>query len=140
MTYRYPALARTAAWILLLAAPAISRADVVFTNFGAASSYDLSNTNVVGNGFDGNNYAEGDTFTATTNGIFGSLDIALSCIFACSDSFTVSLDASNAGMPGAVIESFAVSGASLGVLGNNNAPLVFDSVLNPLLTAGTQYW
>ena len=71
---------------------------------------------------------------------FSSLDIALSCFSACPDNLSVSLDANKAGTPGAALESFNVFGASLRVFGNNNPPLVLNSVLMPLLTAGTEYW
>ena len=142
MTHRSRILTAIGVWTLFFAAPAVSRADVIlFTNFGAGFSYNTSGGNFVGNAFDGNNYAEGDTFTPTTSDDFTSLDIALSCAFACPDNLTVSLDANNAGVPGAKLESFTVAGTSLGALGVNNAPVVLNSVGPPvLLTAGTQYW
>jgi hypothetical protein len=140
MTHRSAILTSLGVWTLLFAAT-VSRADVVlFTNFGPGFSYNTGLGNSVGNAFDGNDYAQGDTFTPTTTARFSSLDIALSCSFVCADNFTVSLDANNGGMPGATIESFTVSGPALGSFGANNPPLVLDSVLNPLLTAGTRYW
>jgi len=94
----------------------------------------------VGNAFDGNDYAEGDTFSPVTTATFSSLDIALSCFVACPDSFNVALDSNSADAPSTVLESFTVAGASLGSLGSDNAPIVLTSVLNPVLSAGTQYW
>jgi hypothetical protein len=127
---------------LLFMAPTVSRADVIFTNFGGGLSYNTSNANSVGNAFDGNNYAQGDTFTSGVTESLQSLTIALSCFGpnACPDNFFVQLNANSAGAPGAALESFSVTGASLGLLGNNNAPLVLNSVLHPLLGAGTEYW
>jgi hypothetical protein len=126
---------------LLFAVPAVSRADsVLFSNFGPGFSHNTSSGNPVGNAFDGNDYAEGGTFMPTTSANFSSLDIALSCAFTCPDNFTVSLDANNAGIPGAALESFILSGASLGLLSANNPPIVLSSVLEPLLAAGTEYW
>ena len=139
MTHRSRILTSVGILTLLFAVPAVSRADsVLFTNFGAGFSYNTGIGNVVG--FDGNRYAQGDTFTPTAGADFSSLDIALSCFSACPDNLSVSLDANKGGTPGAALESFSVSGASLGVFGNNNAPLVLNSVLMPLLTAGTEYW
>jgi hypothetical protein len=141
MNYGSAILASLGVWTLLFAAPAVSRADVVlFSNFGAGFGYNISVGDLVGNAFDGNDYAQGSTFTPTISATFSSLDIALSCTFGCPDPFTVSLDANSAGAPGSTLESFTVPGVSLGLLGTNNAPLVLDSVLHPLLTAGTQYW
>jgi hypothetical protein len=125
--------------IILFVRPAISRADG-FTNFGPGSSYNTTVGNPVGNAFDGNNYAEGDTFTPLVSESFSSLRIALSCASVCTDNFDVSLTRSTSGAPGAVLENFVVSAASLGVLGANNVPLVLNAVNGPMLAAGTQYW
>jgi hypothetical protein len=126
---------------LLFMVPTVSRADdIPFTNFGAAYSYNTGVGNTVGNAFDGNNYAEGDTFTPSLSESFTSLRIALSCLFGCPDNFDVSLTGSAGGAPGAVLTNFIVNGASLGVFGANNAPLILNPVLSPMLTAGTQYW
>jgi hypothetical protein len=138
MAHRSRILTSIGILTLLFAVPAVSRADsVLFTNFAAGSSFNTGIGNVVG--FD-NNYAQGDTFTPTASADLSSLDIALSCFSACPDNFRVSLDANKSGTPGAALESFSVSGASLRVFGNNNPPLVLNSVLIPLLTAGTEYW
>src|SRR5215472_6258224 len=131
---------------LLFAAPAVSRADIVFTNFDPSFSYNTSAGNFVGNGLDGttNNYAQGDTFTPASNDTFTSLDIALSCFFgpgACWAPVTVSLNADSAGTPGATLESFAFLGIFLAGFGVNNPPVVLMSVGPPLLlAAGTPYW
>lgn len=126
---------------LLFMVPTVSRADnILFTNFGVAHSYNTGVGNTVGNAFDGNNYAEGDTFTPSFSESFTSLTIALSCLSVCPDNFDVSLTGSAGGAPGAVLTNFIVNPASLGAFGANNAPLALNAVLSPMLTAGTQYW
>jgi hypothetical protein len=54
-----------------------SRADVLFSNFGAGLSYNTAVGNSVGNAFDGNNYAEGDTFTLGETATLSSITVAL---------------------------------------------------------------
>ncbi|MBV8728250.1 MAG: hypothetical protein JO336_00430 [Acidobacteriia bacterium] len=120
--------------------PPLSNADIVFSNFGPSFAYNTSGGNDVGNAFDGNNYAEGDTFTPGHTDVFADLRIALSCFVSCPSPFTVDLTANSGDQPGAVIESFSVLGTSLGPLGANNPPVLLTSVLKPTLTAGTQYW
>lgn len=129
-------------WTLALAAPAIAPASVIFTNFGAGQTYDTTVGNPIGNAFDGNNYAEGDTFAPVTNAIFGSVQVALSCTFGCpaAENFTFALNSDAGGQPGVVIESFHFPATMLGPLGTNNVPVTATSILKPLLTAGTPYW
>jgi len=126
--------------ILVFAAPSVAEADVLFTNFGAGLTYDINLGNPVGNAFDGNDWAEANTFTPSFSGSFQSLLIALSCAFTCPDAVSVSLTADNGIQPGTVLESFSVAGGSLGPIGVYNAPLLLNSVLRPQLFAGTQYW
>jgi hypothetical protein len=95
----------------------------------------------VGNDFAGDNLAQADTFTPSTTATLGDLLLALSCSASCSDPFTVTLTTdSGSDYPGSVIESFTLAGTSLGSAGVNNAPIQFNSVLFPTLTAGSQYW
>jgi hypothetical protein len=121
----------------------VSLADpVVFSNFGAGFSYNIISGNFAGNDFGGDVAAEGDTFTPASSLNFSSLNIALSCFVTglCPDNFTVALNQDNGGVPGVALESFTVTGGSLGAFGSSNAPLVLTSILKPLLTAGTAYW
>jgi hypothetical protein len=120
--------------------PAASANGIIFTNFGLGQTYNTTVGDQIGNFFDGNNYAEGSTFTSSLTSTFGSLDIALSCFFTCPDPFTVALTQDGGDQPGTVIESFAVPGISLGVFGVNNPLVVLNSLLHPILTIGTQYW
>ncbi len=142
MKHFFPDMLRVAIWASALALPAVSGAAtaVVFSNFGPGLTYNTSTGNAVGNAFDGNTYAEADTFKTTGNGTLTSLQLALSCAFACPDTFTISLTQNSAGHPGAVLESFTYAGSSLGAFGSNNAPVTLTSLLHPLLSGGTQYW
>ena len=135
------ALARMAMWASVFITPVLSpAASVIYSNFGAGSSYDTSQGNLVGNGFDGNNYAQGDTFTAGANFLFSSVRIALSCVGSCTDAFSVTLSRDAGNQPGTALESFTVFAGALGTLGANNLPITLNSALTPALTAGTQYW
>src|SRR5579862_8596228 len=80
-------------WILALAAPTVAPASVIFTNFGAGRSYDITGGNPIGNAFDGNNYAEGESFTPAANANFASVSVALSCNIGCpvAANFAISL-------------------------------------------------
>jgi hypothetical protein len=126
---------------LSMTAP-VARASVIFNNFGAGLSYDTTGGNPIGNAFDGNNYAEGDTFSPAISARLSSLSLALSCAVGCpaSENFTVALTTDGGDQPGSVLESFLFSGMVLNALGNKNTPVVATSVLKPLLTAGTRYW
>lgn len=127
---------------LLLAVPSVAPAAVVFTNFGPGLTYDTTGGNAVGNAFDGNNYGEADTFTLGASANLASLKVALSCSVGCpvAANFTIALTGDAGDQPGAIIESFSFPATTLGILGGNNAPVTANSVLHPLMTAGTQYW
>jgi PEP-CTERM motif len=125
---------------LMLAGSGICSATVLFSNFASSPLYDLNTGNTVGNGFDGNNYAEGETFTPTADAIFTSVQIGLGCAFTCSDSYVVALTADNKDAPGSVIESFTLDGTLLPVFGGNATPVTVNSILNPTLSSGTFYW
>ena len=129
-------------WILALVAPAVAPASVIFTDFGAGHSYDITGGNPIGNAFDGNNYAEGESFTPAANANFGSVSVAMGCNVGCpvAANFTISLTSDSGDSPGAAIESFIFTSFTLGATGLNNAPIIATSVLKPLLTSGTQYW
>jgi hypothetical protein len=126
--------------VLTFAAQPVFAASVVFTNFGAGLSFDASSGNPVGNAFDGNDYAEADSFTSSLSGSFRSLTIALSCVVTCADPVTVGLAADGGGQPGTVLESFSVSGASLAGFGASFTPVTLSSALHPGFVQGSVYW
>ncbi len=141
MNRHLSAFARLGICISVFMIPALSpAATLLFSNFGPGSSYNISQGNPVGNAFDGNDYAEGDTFILSGNATFNSLSIALSCFATCTDSFHVALTRDAGNQPGTALETFTVAPGALGPLGANNPPLVLNSVLDPMLTGGTRYW
>jgi len=124
-------------WALLLAAPGVSHADMVlFTNFAPGFGYQTGAGNLIGSDGDGNLYGEANSFTASATANLSSLEIALGCLVLCSDPGTVNVTRNSAGLPGALLESFSVTG--LGAVGG--PPVLLTSVLKPMLTAGTVYW
>jgi len=129
-------------WSLILAAPVVSRATVVYSNFGLSFAFDQTQGNSIGNDLVGDNLAEAETFTPGANFTFTALEIALSCAVSCpgSDPLTVSLQTSTAGLPsGTALETFTVAGGTLPTLGTS-LHQTFTSILNPALTSGTKYW
>jgi len=140
MTHRLALSLIIGASILVFAAPSVAEAGVAFTNFGPGLSYDINSGNPVGNAFDGNDYAQANSFLPAFSGPLQSLRIALSCAFSCPDAVGVSLNADSADQPGLVLESFVVAGGALGPIGINNPPLFLLSLLHPSLIVGTRYW
>jgi hypothetical protein len=141
MSRHFRFFARLSIWISVLAAPALSPAAsvVIYSNFGP-EPYNISQGNPVGNAFDGNDYAEGDTFVLSGDATFDSLRIALSCFASCTDPFFVTLTGDAGNQPGTALETFTVPGGVLGMLGASNPPLVLNSVVKPALSSGTRYW
>jgi hypothetical protein len=138
-----------------LVAPAVARADtlgttwyaatgggldpVLFSNFGAGQTFNTALSNTVGNDFLGDTFVQANSFVPSVTANLSSVVLALSCGFTCPDSVTVALDSNNAGQPGAVLASFAVSGPSLPSFGSSFTPLSI-SASGPTLTAGSTYW
>ena len=120
--------------------PSVAGAATIYNNFGPGLTYDINSGNPVGNAFDGNDYAEANTFIAPFSASFQSLQIALSCAFSCPDTFSVYLTADAGDEPGLTLENFSVAGGVLGPIGVYNSPLVLNSLLLPHLTAGARYW
>ena len=140
MTQRVALSLILGASILVFGAPSVAEAGTIFTNFGPVLSYDINSGNPVGNAFDGNDYAQANSFVPSFTSSLQSLRIALSCAFSCPGPVGVSLNADNGDQPGLVLESFVVAGGNLGPIGTNNPPLFLLSVLHPSLIVGTQYW
>jgi len=122
----------------------------IFSNLCGGGSYNTSEANVIGNDLSGGCaggadcwVGQGVSFVAGTSAALSSLDLALSYTF---DGFpqtepiTVSLRTNSGGNPGATLESFTISAGTLGLLGNANPLIALNSILNPVLTAGTMYW
>jgi len=134
---------------LTFISPAVSRADILYSNLGAGGTYNTSGGNTAGYALDGNgvpyNYRHAAEFTSSATETFGALRIALSCAGGLSgpcsgDPLAISLATNSAGHPGSVLETFNLNSSTLGDFGLNNPLLVFNSLLHPTLTIGTQYW
>ncbi len=125
---------------LTLALPTTLRADVIFSSFGAGNSYNT----VSGNGIglitvNGPVLIQADAFTVTGNNFtLNTVTLALSSISG-GNTATVSLQTDAGGKPsGTVLESWTATAG--GAFGINHAVTVLNSILNPSLTQGQQYW
>jgi hypothetical protein len=118
-------------------------ADVIFTNFGPADSFD-NNTGLTVADNSGNDLKTSLSFTPTSDFQLTEIDFVTSLLDG-GDQNQVTLTLSSAdadGNPGTAIETFSFSG-QMGILGSvSYAPQVLSafSALNPVLTQGTTYW
>jgi hypothetical protein len=126
-----------AAGVFILCA-SVANAGVIVSDFGPGQTYDNTDGGFVINST--NRVAV--SFTPTTTSQFGSLEIAayLSWIGPTSN-LVVALAADSSGLPGVGLETFSFApGAITTPASSGNKVLTGTSVLNPILTAGTQYW
>src|SRR5262245_7408762 len=130
-------------WALTLAAAPAAQAAPIFSNFGPGFSYDITTGNPVGDPFFTGDtvFAEGVGFATGSDATIGSVSIALGYVFSPPPlPFSVALMSDVGGLPAVVLESFTIVANSLELFGNNNAPVVLTSLLNPVLSAGNHYW
>jgi hypothetical protein len=126
---------------LALAATTPARAGAtIFSNLGAGDSYNGATGWTLGSPDPNDYFVSASAFTSPGNYELGTIEVAAGLVRG-TNSLTISLDADSGGNPGALIESFTISGAmpAFGSVSSGNLVLA-TSVLNPLLTAGTQYW
>src|SRR5262249_4736271 len=116
--------------------------DVVYNNFGAGNGgldYNTGSYHTLGNAPNpAENWVAGEKFTPSQTGSLSQITIALLYLGG-TNAGTVSLRADNAGLPGAVLESFSVTSLPSGD-GHFHAPLTVTDTLNQPLVAGTPYW
>lgn len=114
------------------------RADIIYTNFDAANSNTASPAIPIAAGSGGRTVAQ--SFTPTQDYILGSVTLALSVpATETGATFTVAImNDSGSGSPGTVIEQFTVTSPPASQ--TPVIPIVLNSVLNPTLSAYTQYW
>jgi hypothetical protein len=111
---------------------------VIFNDFGPGdtygpSGYTLSVGSPIGYDFDqGNAFTPVGTYSLDTVKLAAGLESG-------PNELDVWLMSDAGGEPGAIIEPFHFSNA-MGDFGDNNPPLVANSLLHPVLTANTQYW
>lgn len=122
----------------LLAASIIRPANalVLFDNFGPRNAYD----NTIGwtLGYQAPPYIQGEGFTPGVSATLNSIEVAINLVNGPNE-LTLKLMTDDSGKPGSVIEEWAVSGA-MGLFGDAFPTFTVTSALNPLLSAGTQYW
>jgi hypothetical protein len=123
---------------LMIVAPSASRASVVFSNLGAGSSSNIDG-NEVGNDRDGDNLAEGDTFTPGGNFTMTTLQLALSCWGTCANTYTVELTNDASGVPGtSILFSSVQLGTALAAPSTTSLVTIATSAVS--LVSGTSYW
>jgi len=118
--------------VVLLAAGQLQAA-IIFNNFGSGDSYAVSAWTI---GFPGTELDTGVPF-AITVGVphtLDSIELAASW-YSGTNEIDVWLMNDDAGKPGTIIEAFNFQNLSSG-----GSILVGNSVLNPILTPGTDYW
>lgn len=138
-------LGKATRYCVVFLVPLASFGSVIAGNLGGAPpGYNDTLGNTVGDDFlgVGDNLGEGVSFVPTSGGTVSTVKVALSCFESglCPDNFTVALDRNNGGLPGTAIETYTVSGSSLGNTGSPNPVVVLTSTTNPVLAAGTEYW
>jgi hypothetical protein len=140
---KIPSVSTIAIGLLFLWSAAIpARADsVIFSNLGPGNSYTQGSGYTLGDPDSGDYYVTANAFTVgSTSMNLAAIEVAAGIVTG-TNQLTIDLDADSGGAPGAVIESFTVNNAmpTFGSVSSDNL-VTATSVLQPLLTAGTQYW
>jgi PEP-CTERM motif len=79
------------------------------------------------------------SFTPSVDARLESLTLSLESISGLENAFDVTVHEDSGGLPGADLESFHLVD-TFPQYGTNPPPTIIDSVLNPILSAGSQYW
>ncbi len=128
-----------AAAVMLMSTGSSARASTLFNNLNAnpLSKYNCCNSYTIEGSSTAQYFAQGFSFTPSASESVSQVDIALQ-IFGGTDSVVVTLNADSGGLPGAVLETWNVSGLP--------APATCCTLQSlapgvPLtLTSGTIYW
>jgi hypothetical protein len=140
---KIPSASTIAIGLLFLWSGAIpARADsVIFSNLGPGNSYQGGTGYTLGAPTSSDYYVTANAFTVgATSMNLAAIELAAGIVQG-TNQLTIDLDADSGGAPGAVIESFTINSAmpQFGSVSSDNL-VTATSVLQPLLTAGTQYW
>ncbi len=120
--------------LIVGASPA--RAELIYNNFGPGNSYNTSTGWTIG--VAGQEWSQGDRFTVTGNTYnLDTIELALGWVTGPNQG-RILLMTDAGGLPGAVVEEFLVT--NLGQFGQNNPPVLLNSVLRPVLEEGQNYW
>ena len=126
-----------AALVVLGAADPSARADVIYDNFDVGDTYNTGTGWTIG-APQGQPFQEvGCPFVVSGSYTLSQITVAAGYVTG-ENKYTVWLMDDAGGVPGNIIEEFDF--ADLGPFGQNNAPLVGVSALNPTLDDGSQYW
>jgi len=130
-------LATGLALILLAAVAPAARAGTIYDNFGSGDSYVPASWAI--SGPSSPTFSEIDTaapFTPGTTAQVGSIELPLIYVQG-TNSLVVKLLGDSSGLPdeGTVLESWTLSGIS-----DSSTIYTLTSLVNPTVTAGTQYW
>jgi hypothetical protein len=123
--------------VLGLAASRVEASIVVYSDFGPGQTYGSSLNDAAGStSFIGEQIGYADPFTPTSTVTFASVVLPLSSVSG-TKSLIVSLRPSVSGQPGSPLESFTVTGLPSFP---TSTVYTLNSLLNPVLTAGSTYW
>jgi len=115
-------------------------ADVVYNTFGPGDTYGAGYTQVssgISYPYAMQGKEIGEAFVSTNNYSLDSIELAMKGVIGASNlSIEVYLMSDSTGFPGAILETFSISGD----LGTDPKNFLWYSTLHPLLNAGTQYW
>jgi hypothetical protein len=106
----------------------------IYTTFGPGQTYNATNGWVIGTAPGFNEEEIAARFVPGADYTLDAIDFAATYVSGF-DGVTLEIDANDFGKPGAAIESF-----SFAVSSTTAEVFTADSVLHPLLTAGTTYW
>lgn len=123
--------------LVCLAVPALHADTIVaFTNFGPGYTASANGATWVGNDNEAGAENAAQEFTPTATGDFSGAILDIGETVSASHTAILDLDDDNGGFPGSTLEEISVfvDGFAPGNL------VTFDSVLDPLLTAGDSYW
>lgn len=129
--------------VLSLLSTGVSQADILFNNFGPGDTYNTTLALRVAGGTSGapSEQESAVGFMPNATAQIGSIDFVAS-LFRGTNEITLSLVNNNQGVPDTVsstLESWTFTG-QMGQFGTTAPILTADSILNPLLQAGTFYW
>jgi hypothetical protein len=123
--------------------PTVAKADTVYSSFGPGNTYQTNIGWTVGDQSQvapdfGDFMDPAAAFTPTANYNLTSVQAAIS-LYSGTNSVELLLTNSINNLPGSTLETFTFTN-QMGALGQDNTPLLADSVNNPELIAGDQYW
>lgn len=139
-TTRVKAALLRASIAALASIAATANASVVFSNLGSTDSYDQVRGNTVDNNYFPDHkvdvaaafHAAGAAFRLTR------IELAIGLAYGANE-LDIAVAESNGGFPSTIVESFHLSNA-MGTFGLLNPLVSINSLLNPVLEDGKEYW